>query len=269
MKSSALMVPQNTLGSMLRFWRQQKNISQLQLAMDIGISTKHLSYMENDKSKPSKEMVMYLGQALCLPFRQQNRLLEAAGYAPHFKEQGLDSEEMALVNQALQQLLNNHNPFPALVMNSRYDVLLSNSGYQAFLTAVMGQRNRQQYNNALELFFASDGLRSQVKNWDLVAPMLLARVREEAISLQDDWLLNWVNAVDSPEPAKDSMGHLNYGLPMLTLEFDFNGKTGRFFTTIATIGTPLDLTTQEIRLELLYPADEFTQQLFTARGNNC
>lgn len=262
MNNQALERPQNSsLGALLRFWRNQRNVSQMQLALETGISTRHLSYLENGKAMPSKEMVLWLGQALKLPYRQQNSLLLAAGFAPAFKERALDSEQLQVVNQALEQLLNNHNPFPAMVLNSRYDVLMYNSGYQAFLTAFVGEASWQKPHNALELFFAADGLRPHVKNWELVAPLLLARVREEAISTQDGWLLDKANALSETINSTNQVLQTEYGLPMLAMELDLAGQTGRFFTTIATIGTPLDLTTQEIRLEMLYPADEATRQL--------
>jgi transcriptional regulator with XRE-family HTH domain len=254
----------SSLGSLLRFWRNQRKVSQLQLAMDTGISTRHLSYLENDKAMPSKDMVLWLGQALNLPYRQQNSLLLAAGFAPVFKERGLDSEQLGVVNQALQQLLNNHDPYPALVLNSRYDVLMHNTGYQAFLTAFLGEDSWHEPHNALDLFYATDGLRPHVKNWDLVAPLLLARVREEAISTQDGWLLDKVIALSETVHLNNPIIQADYGLPMLAMELELNGQSGRFFTTIATIGTPLDLTTQEIRLEMLYPADEATRQLCQA-----
>ena len=262
MKFNTLTPKTTQVGDILRFWRHQKRISQMDLAMDIGISTRHLSFLENGKSQPSKEMVLYLGQALQLPYRQQNSLLLAAGFAPQFKEQNLDSDELQVVHQALQQLLKNHDPLPALVINSRYDILMHNTGYESFIAALLGEHVLSEYSNALELFFAEDGLKPLIKNWQVAAPMLYTRVCEEAFSTQDPWLLDWVNSVDFDMPAEGLGQVMNYGLPMFTLEISINGQRGRFFTTIATIGTPLDLTTQEIRLEMLYPADAATQRLF-------
>ncbi|WP_223789444.1 helix-turn-helix transcriptional regulator [Marinicella meishanensis] len=267
MNTQTLQHASSDVGSQLKFWRQQKNKSQLELALDVGISTRHLSFVENGKSQPSREMVLYLGQALQLPYRQQNSLLVAAGYAPQFKEQNLDSDALQVVKQSLQQLLQNHNPMPALVLNSRYDVLLHNAGYEAMMGHLLGPDVLTRFPNALQLFFAADGLRPHVHNWSVVAPLLFARVREEAISSQDPWLLDWVSQMDTDELTADWTGVWDYGLPMLTLELAVGDQVGRFFTTIATIGTPLDLTTQEIRLEMLYPADVATAALFTAHAD--
>lgn len=262
MKNNKLGTSDQSIGAVVRYWRQQKNKSQMELAMDIGISTRHLSYVETGKSQPSRNMVLYLGQALQLPYRQQNSLLLAAGYAAQFKEKGIDSEEMKMVRESLQNLLENHNPYPALVINSRYDIMTVNQGYAAFIDHFLGTEQTGKYDNALRLFYADDGLKPYVANWDVVAPLLLARVHEEAISIQDGFMLQLVSSLTTSIETNQAVDLIGYGLPMLSLEFKINGEIGRFFTTIATIGTPLDLTTQEIRLEMLYPADEATKKLY-------
>ncbi len=251
------------LGDMLRFWRKHCRISQMDLALDVGVSSRHLSFVETEKSQPSRELVVSIGQALRLPYRQQNMLLVAAGYAPLFKESPLDGDALKFVGQALRRLLKNHNPYPALVINNRYEILLHNSGYEQFICSFLGSKAIQKFDNALTLFYAEDGLKPFVKNWQVVAPMLLSRVKEEAVSLQDKELLTMVTEIADSHFAFFKHEQLNYGLPMLTLELEKDGLLGRFFTTIATIGTPLDLTTQEVRLEMLYPADEATQSLFS------
>jgi transcriptional regulator with XRE-family HTH domain len=167
---------------LLRTRRVQKKISQMQLAMNICISTRHLSDMENNKSMSSKDMVLYLGQALDLPYRQKQPA-DGCRVRPHFKERALDSQQLQVVIEVLLQQLNNHSRYPALVLNSRYGGLMHNSACQAFLVAC----NWQGQHNALDLFFATEGLRPQVKNFAVVAPLLLARVKEEAISTQDAW----------------------------------------------------------------------------------
>ena len=262
MKNKLQPSAQKTIGSLLRFWRQHNRKSQMDLALDVGISTRHLSFVETGKSQPSRELVLGIGQILQLPFRQQNSLLIAAGYAPQFKEMELSSEALIIVNDAMQQLLNNHNPYPALVVNSRYDILMFNKGYEKFLSSYLDSAVLAKYPNALALFYADDGLKPHVRNWNTVAPLLFSRVLEEAMASQDAYLLDWLESFSFNSDVAVMQPLMDYGLPMLTLEFEKDGQIGRFFTTIATIGTPLDLTTQEIRLEMLYPADEETQYLF-------
>src|SRR5262245_21582165 len=242
------------VGPLLRAWRSARKKSQLALAGEAGVSTRHLSFLETGRSSPSREMVMALAEALDVPLRERNMLLEAAGYAAVYNETALDAPAMSEVRTALAQILAASEPNPAFVVNRRYDILLTNDAGLRLL-AFFAPRWRGKNNIALMLFSAQ-GLRPAIDNWADVAAKVIRRLRGE-LSLAsprdgDDVVLQQVSAVEAelgarelPPPERSILVPVRFRRDSLVLEM---------FTTITTVGTPLDITLQELRIETLFPA---------------
>ena len=252
-----------SVGEILRFWRQLNKISQMDLALDIDISPKHLSFVETGKSKPSRDLVSKIAQSLKLPFRHRNAFLIAAGYAPEFEEQPFDGQKMEIVRGALRRIIEKHEPYPAFVVNTGYKILMKNSGYDQIVKFYAGENALKKYDNAIRILFSEDGLRNYVKGWPAVEQFLLARLWEEVVSTQNVELIALYKEISQLRTSDDPIDfQIDNNLPIMSLILEKKSKKVSFFTTITTLGTPLDFTTQELRIELLFPSDEETKQLF-------
>lgn len=178
-----------SVGEVLRFWRQLNKTSQMDLALDIDISPRHLSFVETGKSNPSRDLVLKIAHSLKMPFRHRNAFLMAAGYAPEFEEQSFDGQNMEIVRSALRRMIEKHDPYPAFVVNTGYKILMKNSGYDKILKFYAGENALKKYDNAIRILFSEDGLRNYVKGWPAVEQFLLARLWEEVISTQNTELI--------------------------------------------------------------------------------
>lgn len=252
-----------SFGEMLRFWRQLNRISQMDLALDIDISPRHLSFVETGKSNPSRDLVLKIAHSLKLPFRHRNAFLLAAGYAPEFEEQPFDGQKMEIVRGALHRMLEKHEPYPAFVVNTSYKILMKNSGYERIVKFYGGEDTLKKYDNAIRILFSEDGLRNYVKGWPAVEQFLLARLWQEVVSTQNGELIalyKEISRLKSDGALNDFQ--IDSDLPIMSLVLEKNSMKASFFTMITTLGTPLDLTTQELRLEFLFPSDEETKRMF-------
>lgn len=252
-----------SVGEMLRFWRQLNRISQMDLALNIDISPKHLSFVETGKSNPSRDLVIQLAHSLKMPFRHRNAFLMAAGYAPEFEEQPFDGQKMEIVRSALRRMIEKHEPYPAFVVNTGYKILMKNSGYDKIVKFYAGENTIKKYDNAIRILFSEDGLRNYVKGWPAVEQFLLARLWEEVVSTQNAELVALYKEISQLRSSSEPIDfQIDSNLPIMSLILEKNSRKASFFTMITTLGTPLDLTTQELRLEFLFPSDEETKQLF-------
>jgi len=252
-----------SVGDMLRFWRQLNKISQMDLALEADISTKHLSFVETGKSLPSRSLILKMAASLKLPLRHRNALLIAAGYSPEFGEEPFDGQQMKIIRNALQRMIEKHAPYPAFVVNTGYRIQMKNSGYEKVIKFFAGETALTKYDNALRILFSEDGLRPYVKDWPVIEQFLLGRLMEEAVSTQNLELMELYKDLSKNINGKSPVNfQTDNHLPIMTLVLEKNAKRASFFTTIATLGTPLDLTTQELRIELLFPSDEETNRLF-------
>jgi transcriptional regulator with XRE-family HTH domain len=250
-----------SVGEILRYWRGRKKMSQMELALTVDVSTRHLSFVETGRSRPSRELVLRLGAALDLPLRQCNTLLTAAGYAAKFSHTPLDGEEMALVQETLHRLLSTHEPYPALVVDSDYEILMSNTAFDLVVARFGGEKALKRFTNIYRLTFSVDGLRDAFWDWPVVEQFLLARLLGEAVATQHQGLFDLhaeMAALGSGQSPADIP--IDQGLPILSFTLRKGGISASFFSTITTFGTPLDVTAQELRIESLFPADEATRQ---------
>lgn len=256
---------------LLRHWRMNRKLSQLSLALASDISQRHLSFLELGKANPSREMVLRLGDALELPLRGQNALLGAAGYAPHFRETALDAEDMKPVLGALRLMLRHHEPNPVVVVDRCWNLLMVNDAMQRIF-GLLGDGDRiwQQVcgdgpRNLFKVLFHPQGTRDSVANWDQVAPLMLSRTRREAEAAQNQDLLALLEEVLAypgiPVEWRHAPATIDDHLPVIPLELAHGGQRLSLFSVISTFGTPGDITTDEIRVESFFPADEQTAQL--------
>lgn len=253
-------------GDMLRFWRKLNKVSQMDLALDAGISSKHLSFVETGRSQPSRSLILKISDCLKLPLRQRNAFLMAAGFASEFKEEPFNGEKMEIVRSALTRMLEKHEPYPAMLINAAYDILMHNSGYQKVMKALAGEEVFLKHKNVYKMVFAENGLRNYIDNWPVVEKFMLNRLLGEAAATQNQKLFDLYNDVTQLR-SSDSTGleEIDPNMPVIVIRFKKDSIAASFFTTITTLGTPLDLTTQELRLELLFPADEETRRLFSGQ----
>jgi transcriptional regulator with XRE-family HTH domain len=259
---------QNSFGARLRWWRKRRGLSQLDLAGTAGTTQRHVSFLESGRTQPSREMVLRLAAALDVPLRQQNALLLAAGFAPAWRESDLADPELVTVNQALDHLLAQRDPFPALVVDRRWNLLRTNAGagrLTAFLTEPSPDSPPTGIVNIAEWLLSPNGLRPLLVNWQEVAIHFLRGVQADAIAdgtPETAALLQRLLAY----PGVPALAHVpaleELSSPVLAMHFRKGQTSLRLFTTIATLGTPQDVTVQELHIECFFPADEATSQVF-------
>src|SRR6201996_3489669 len=173
--------PVPRLGELLRYWRQERGKSQLLLSLDTGISQRHLSFVESGRSTPSRDFLSIVSDALNIPLRERNVVLLASGFAPQFSEQSIDAEQMAVVTRAIDRMLHQHEPHPALVLDRYWNVIRTNEAAPRFFGSFVDLEKRPKPRNLLDLMFDPTGMRPFVEEWEKVAGGLLQRVRREAV----------------------------------------------------------------------------------------
>lgn len=258
-----------SFGARLRWWRQRRGVSQLDLAGAAETTQRHLSFLESGRAAPSREMILRLATALDLPLRQQNVLFLAAGYAPPWRESDLSAPELARVDRALDYILAQQEPYPAFVIDRRWNLLRANGGARRlteFLTgpAPAGPAPSEPVNLAVALV-SPDGLRPFIVNWEEVALYLLRGVQADAAAdgtAEPAELLTRLLAFPGIPALSRVLPPDEAEAPVLVIHFRRADTSLRLFTTIATLGTPHDVTLQEIRVECFFPVDDPTVQAF-------
>ena len=251
------------VGRLLKHWRQVRRKSQLTLALEADVSPRHLGFIEIGRSRPSREMVLILAQALDVPLRERNDLLLAAGFAPMYHETGLSDPALTQARRALDSILRQQEPYPAVVMDRHWNILLTNDAASRFFGMFIDLAAEAQPVNILKMMFDPQKLRPFVANWEAVAEALIQRVHREAVGgTPDRETTNLLGELLSyPDvPNRWSVPDLtNAPMPILPVEFHTPEVTMRFFSTVTTLGTPRDITLQEIRIECFFPADAATE----------
>jgi transcriptional regulator with XRE-family HTH domain len=258
-----------SFASRLKWWRERRGLSQLELAGAADVSQRHLSFLEVGRTSPSREMVLRLAAALDLPLRQQNALLHAAGFAPVWRESALGAPALALVNQALDHMLAQQEPYPAFVVDRRWNLLRANQGGRRFVgfltdTAPAAPDPARPINLA-DALVAPDALRPLIVNWREVALYFLRGVQADAAAdgtAETAALLQRLLAYPDVPKIGDLPAIEEAQGPVLAMHFLKGGTSLKLFTTLATLGTPQDITAQEIRIECFFPADPETAALF-------
>ncbi len=236
-------------------------MSQLDLAAAAATTPRYMSFVETGRSRPSREMVLRLSIALDVPLRDRNGLLVAAGYAPIYPAHDMDHPAMVQVMAALDQLLEQHSPYPAIVMNRQWDVVRVNTGAARLFAGLFAPDPIPNPANVLRLMLEPGPVRSAVRNWNEVAPSLLERARREAVGGVIDLITAELvqrlrtGADAAVFTAPRSIAPL---VPVIDVQFAYGDSTLRWFSIISTIGTPADVTAQELRLEAFFPSDDQT-----------
>jgi transcriptional regulator with XRE-family HTH domain len=264
----AIASAQPRVGALLREWRGRRRLTQLELALDAGISARHLSFVENGRSKPSAEMVLLLAEQLAVPMRERNQLLLAAGYAPAFPERSLDDPELAPVREALDLILTGHEPYPALVVDRGWNLVAANAPVRA-LSAWVDPDLLEPPMNVLRAGLHPRGIARWTINVAEVRAYFVGRLRRQvAISGAPDLaaLLAEVEAYATPEqdtdPA-DAAPSDHILTPTMRLRAP-DGRELSLFATVATFGTAVEVTTSELSIELAFPADLATAEALRA-----
>jgi transcriptional regulator with XRE-family HTH domain len=247
---------------LLQYWRRVRNLSQLALAQEAGTSPRHVCFVETGRSKPSREMVLRLADTLAVPLRERNALLLAAGFAPLYQESALDDRELAPVRAAIDAILTQQEPYPAVVMNRRWDILTANAAATRFFGMLLDGRTPSSAGNVLRLMFDPDGLRPCVENWETVAQSLIRRAHREAVggALDDEGRALLAEVLRYPGvPASWRVPDLGRPLvPVTPVSFRHGGHTFHYFSAVTVLGTAQDVTLQEMRIECFFPLDEAT-----------
>lgn len=263
-------VTASNFGARLRWWRERRGLSQLGLAADAETTQRHVSFLESGRAVPSREMILRLAAALDLPLRQQNALFLAAGYAPAWRESELSAPELARVDSALGYMLAQQEPYPAFVLDRRWTIVRANAGAARlgeFLTGpspAAPATSAEPANLAVALM-SSDGLRPFIANWEEVALYFLRGVQADALAdgtPETAALLTQLLAVPGAPGLSQFVPPDERQAPVLVIHFRRGETSLRLFTTLATLGTPHDVTLQEIRIECFFPVDDATARAF-------
>lgn len=254
-----------TFPSRLVWWRKRRGLSQLQLALAAGCSQRHVSFLELGRTKPSREMVLRLSAALDVPLRYSNELLVAAGYAPVWAQTDLGAPILAPIQSALDYMLAQQEPFPAVVVDRRWNLVQANNGATALVEFLLGPIRPGAALNLADALVAPDILRPHLTNWIDVVRYFLRSVEADAAAdgtTETASLLERLLGYDGVRAARSPTVPLAVEGPVLPMHFQKGEITVRLFTTIATLGTPQDITLQELRIESFFPMDNETRDLF-------
>jgi transcriptional regulator with XRE-family HTH domain len=250
------------VGELLRQWRERRRLSQLDLAIEADISTRHLSFVETGRSKPSSDMILRITEQLDVPLRERNRVLLAGGFAPIYPETELAAPEMTQVRAAIRQVLEGHDPYPALVIDGHWNLLDANDSV-ALLTDGIPDELLAAPANVLRLSLHPDGLAPRILNQGEWRAHILGRLRRQVNATADPELGRLyaeLQAYPCDQPEPDISAHGDVVVPLRVRAGD---RELSFFSITALFGTPQDLTVAELAIESFYPADDATREFLT------
>lgn len=242
-------------GSLMRQWRRRRHLSQLDLAADADVSSRHLSFIETGRATPSRAMVLRLAAALEVPLRERNQMLIAAGLAPEYVERSLDDPEMATIRRGVEQVLTAYDPYPCLAVDRNWNILLANAGSSILLDGVAPHLLSRP--NALRIALHPDGLAPRIDNLGQWRHHVIGRLRRETAvngTPEAIALLAEIQALPGDSADTDDSGDIVIPLRLTT----DSGMTLSFLSTVTTFGTALDLTATELSIEAFLPADDAT-----------
>jgi transcriptional regulator with XRE-family HTH domain len=225
-------------------------MSQLDLSSVSGVTPRHVSFVETGRSSPSRDLLHTLADALDMPLRDRNDLFIAAGYAPPYRRRGLEATEASDVSAAFDRILATHDPLPGVLLDRHWNLVQANDGARALFGRLLDPASVEQPANVLRMVFGP--LRPHIDNWDELAPALLRRARREALGgLPDPMLQSLIDELDAQldQPTRPGAAHG----PVIDVAFRVDGEVRRYFSTVTTLGTALDVDLQELRLELFHP----------------
>jgi transcriptional regulator with XRE-family HTH domain len=262
--------PVKGVGGLLREWRVRRRLSQLELALEAEVSARHLSFVETGRSRPSRELVLHLAEHLDVPLRERNALLLAGGYAPTYRTTALGADEMAPVRAALDKILSGHEPYPAVVVDRRWDLITANAAALAILSDGVDPALLVPPANTLRVSLHPKGLAPRIVNLAEYSAHLLERLHRQTVALADvellalhDELRRYPGVSDEPTHSTDPASMLFVPLVLRAGDAEL-----RFFSTLATFGTAVDVTLAELAVESFFPADEATMAALRGGGDS-
>ena len=252
-------------GRLLREWRTRRRMSQLDLAVEAGVSSRHLSFVETGRAQPSREMVVLLANVLDVPLRDRNELLRAAGFAPIYRETDLEAPAMGQVRRALDFILRQQEPYPAIVLDRHWNILKANDATMRLVGLLLDPKKTAAIGppNAMRLMFHPDGFRPHIVNWEAATAALIQWLLRDVVSgFGDEQTRRLLDEVLAYPDVPRNWRTLDLGVstaPFLALGFRKGNVGFRYFTTLTSLGTPHDITLHELRVEAFFPADEATE----------
>lgn len=255
------------VGPLLRAWREQRRVSQLELALRADSSARHISFIETGRSRPSEEMVLRLAEHLDVPVRERNALLLAAGYAPHYPETPLDDPALDALRAGMEQLIQGYEPYPALVVDAMYDVQAANRGILMLLDGIPEHLLVPPL-NAMRLTLHPEGLAPRIRNLREWRGHLLAQMDRQIALRRSGRLRRLYDEVAAYPVPEEPAGTVEPAAPVpyfaLPLRIEHEGRVLSFISSISTFNTPMDVTVAELAIETLLPADPATVKYLQA-----
>ncbi|MFF7160160.1 helix-turn-helix domain-containing protein [Streptomyces sp. NPDC008086] len=249
------------VGPLLRAWREQRRVSQLELALRADSSARHISFIETGRSRPSEEMVLRLAEHLDVPVRERNALLLAAGYAPRYPETPLDDPALDALRAGMEQLIRGYEPYPALVVDAMYDVHAANRGILMLLDGIPEHLLTPPL-NAMRLTLHPEGLAPRIRNLREWRGHLLAQMDRQIALRRSGQLRRLYDEVAAYPVPEESPGTTEPAAPVpyfaLPLRIEHEGRVLSFISSISTFNTPMDVTVAELAIETFLPADPAT-----------
>ena len=255
----------SALGALLKQWRERRRMSQLSLALEAEISTRHLSFLETGRAQPSREMLLLLARTLEMPLRGRNELLTSAGYAPIYHETALEAPEMAQARRAFDFMLRQQEPYPAMVLDRHWNILKTNEAMGRVMSLFLDPAAIEALGppNAMRLSYHPKALRPFIANWEATAAAFIQWLHRDFLRTGDaetrrllDELLSYPDV-----PRRWQSLDLDASTaPFLVIDLAKGDTRLQFFTLLASLGTPYDITLHELRIECFFPADEATEQ---------
>jgi transcriptional regulator with XRE-family HTH domain len=256
------------VGPLLRDWRRRRRLSQLDLALEAGVSARHVSFVETGRARPSPEMVLHLADRLDVPLRERNQLLLAAGHAPVYERRDLDEPQMAPVRRALELVLDGHDPYPAVVIDRAWEMLAANRAV-GLLTAEVAPHLLEPPVNVLRVSLHPDGMAPRIVNLGEWRAHLLERLgRQIALTGAAD-LMTLMDEIAAYPGGEDGHERLPDRQPDIAVPLRLrSGDDGElaFISTVATFGTAVEVTASELSIESFFPADEATAEAVRERA---
>jgi transcriptional regulator with XRE-family HTH domain len=261
-------------GHALKRWRAVRNVSQLQLSLEAGVSQRHISWLETGRSRPSRSMVLQLAEALDVPLRERNQLLGAAGFADVYREHDLEAAHMEAVRGALEAMLAGHEPYPCLVVDRLWNIVLHNRGVERLfslagsLDALWREVGAGERPNIALLTLHPRGFRPLIANFDAIAESFVVRIKRDmaryaSAETRGEYRALLALLAEYDVTPDERPGPL---LPALTLDLRLGDQMLRLLSVVSTFGTPQDVTTDELRIESFFPADEASRAFLEALG---
>jgi transcriptional regulator with XRE-family HTH domain len=255
------------IGDLLRQWRQRRRLSQMALALDAEISAKHLSFVESGRARPSREMVLRLGEQLALPLREQNQLLLSAGYAPIFQQRPLEHPDLQMAHKAMQLILTGHEPFPALAIDRHWNMVAANQSVAPFMDGV-DESLLSPVTNVLRLSLHPLGLASRIVNLTQWRAHIFARLQQQINLTGDPVLVDLLHELRAFPDREGGMSSARYDTelhsPVVPLLLRSGEQILSFLSTTMVFGTPIDVTLSELAIETFFPADTETSEFLRA-----